>query len=63
MQVGQIVVAGMFPEFEIQTAALLDPLRGKRLTVAQIYEIPTNALNLLKAGLGSELKSADVGGC
>lgn len=36
--VGQFAVEGTFPEFQSQTAALLDPLRGKRLTVAQIYE-------------------------
>ncbi len=36
--VGQFAAEGTFPEFESQTAALLDPLRGKRLTVAQIYE-------------------------
>jgi hemolysin activation/secretion protein len=36
--VGQIEVAGTFPEFQAQTAALLDPLRGRRLTVAQLYE-------------------------
>jgi hemolysin activation/secretion protein len=36
--VGQIAVAGTFPEFQAQTAALLDPLRGRRLTVAQLYE-------------------------
>lgn len=30
---------GTFPEFQSQTAALLDPLRGKRMTVAQIYAL------------------------
>jgi hemolysin activation/secretion protein len=36
--VGQFEVAGTFPEFQGQTAALLGPLGGRRLTVAQIYE-------------------------
>jgi hemolysin activation/secretion protein len=36
--VGQFAVAGTFPEFAGQTAALFDPLHGKRLTVAQIYD-------------------------
>jgi len=38
VQVGQIDVTGTFAEFQGQTAALLDPLRGSRMTVAQIYE-------------------------
>lgn len=36
--VGQVEATGTFPEFQSQTTALLDPLRGKRVTVAQIYE-------------------------
>ncbi|HWD59744.1 MAG TPA: ShlB/FhaC/HecB family hemolysin secretion/activation protein [Stellaceae bacterium] len=35
--VGQFAVAGTFPGFEDETAGLLDPLRGQRLTVAQIF--------------------------
>jgi len=38
VRVGQVEVAGTFPEFHGETAALLDPLRGKQMTVAQIYE-------------------------
>lgn len=38
VEVGRFAVDGTFPGFEGQTAAVLDPLRGKRLTVAQIYE-------------------------
>ena len=38
VQVGQVEVTGTFPEFQSGTAALLDPLRGKKMTVAQIYE-------------------------
>jgi hemolysin activation/secretion protein len=38
VQVGQIDVTGTFAELQGQTAALLDPLRGSRMTVAQIYE-------------------------
>ena len=34
---GGFDVAGTFPGFQGQTATLLDPLRGKRLTVAEIY--------------------------
>lgn len=41
VQVGDIVVDGTFPEFRAETAALLDPLRRKRLTVAQIYAAAT----------------------
>jgi hemolysin activation/secretion protein len=36
--VGRFEVAGTFAEFQGQTAALLEPLRGKRLTVAQLYD-------------------------
>jgi hemolysin activation/secretion protein len=36
--VGRFEVSGMFPGFEGATSALLGPLQGKRLSVAQIYD-------------------------
>lgn len=36
--VGRIEVAGTFPGFERQTAAIVGPLDGRRVTVAQLYD-------------------------
>lgn len=36
--VGRFDVSGTFPEFEGETASLIGPLGGERLTVAQIYK-------------------------
>jgi hemolysin activation/secretion protein len=38
VMVGSVAVTGTFPGFEGATAAVVDGLRGKRVTLAQIYE-------------------------
>lgn len=39
--VGRIEVEGTFPGFAGETQAVLGPVRGKRITVAQLYELAT----------------------
>ena len=51
VQLGRVEVDGTFPELENRTAELLDPLRGKRVTVAWIYDT-ANALEHAYAEAG-----------
>jgi hemolysin activation/secretion protein len=51
VRVGRFEIAGTFPGFEGRTAALFDPLRGKRVTVAWVYAT-ANALEHAYAEAG-----------
>jgi len=44
--VGQFEVSGTFPQFQNQTAVLINALRGTRMTVAQIYALAAGILSM-----------------
>jgi hemolysin activation/secretion protein len=48
---GQVIVEGDFPELQSQSATLTDRLRGKRITVADIYAV-ANAIEQAYAAAG-----------
>jgi len=57
--VGRVAIKGGFPEFDIETNALIHTVKGHRVTVAQIYEF-ANALEQIYARAGYVLVRVTV---
>src|SRR6202790_2782597 len=57
--VGRVAIKGGFPEFDIETNALIHTVKGHRVTVAQIYEF-ANALEQAYARAGYVLVRVTV---
>ena len=57
--VGRVAIKGGFPEFDIETSALIHTIEGHRVTVAQIYEF-ANTLEQIYARAGYVLVRVTV---